>query len=410
MTCKLSIPALVLALGLFFPALSSAANHENIKNLQQQAQQVQSQQRQLANIKTQRLQALRLLPQLRAQARESRLVADRAQLTYQAFSRQAAGANGRLDRVTFKYIQSVQSLGYSRAMSGSLAPELAEMAGTVSAADAVLVYSQGQMIINQAQGRLDKLRAIAEQAAVHSQRTEAANLSAQVARQQADASLERQRQISQLLKRTELMGRSEMRRQQSQLATLFNRLLGDPELPGIDISAIGLPAQQRLVLLSLREWKKGVQEEPMGSNDSPDIARYRTATAGAIRGGAWCAYFASYLVRRAGLPIGPGGRGTGLVVSVAEWGRQNNRFFAADDRSFKPQAGDMVIWPSHMGMVISAKGRSMLTVEGNASDRVMRQRRAISQAVGFVRVWGPELKGAKQQGNPRAGSPSGGIL
>ena len=304
----------------------------------------------------------------------------------------------------------MQGLGYSGAMLGDDLHELGEMAGASSAGDAVLVYSQGEMIVNQMQSKLDRMRSLASQAADRRKRAEAARLSAEVARQQADASLERQNQMSALLERTESSNRRSMRYKQSQLAGLFNELLGDPDLPGVDVSLMGLPAAQRISLLSLREWRKGVQEQPLGSNDSLDIARYRTATQGAVRGGAWCAYFVSYIVRRAGLPIGPGGTGTGWVPNIADWGRKNKRFFAADDPRYKPQGGDIIVWPAHTGIVISAEGNRMVTVEGNSSDRVMRQPRAVNRAVGFVRVYGKPLRGAKQQGNPSAGSPGGGIL
>src|SRR4051794_16564095 len=44
----------------------------------------------------------------------------------------------------------------------------------------------------------------------------------------------------------------------------------------------------------------GQAEQPPGSNDSPRIAEYRTATAGAGVG-PWCAYFASWAAKQAGM-------------------------------------------------------------------------------------------------------------
>ena len=41
----------------------------------------------------------------------------------------------------------------------------------------------------------------------------------------------------------------------------------------------------------------GVVEAPPGSNDSPEIARYRQAVAGAPGPGPWCAYFVSWAAR-----------------------------------------------------------------------------------------------------------------
>lgn len=402
------IPCLLLA-GQAWAAPSSQTSSK-IDELRGKARELQQDQRQLNQVRRQRVQAERRMPLLRRQVAEAQKIADRAESAYQRMSREAAVSRRQLDRLTVEYIGSVEGIGYSRAMMGEGVHDLGALAGTSSPEDAVLVYSQGQMMVNQMQVKLDRMRALASDAAERRKRAEAARLSALVARQEADASLERQRQLSELLKRSEASKRGSMRYRQSQLAGLFNELLGDPDLPGVDVSLMGLPSAQRITLLALREWKKGVQEEPLGSNDSADIARYRTATQGAVRGGAWCAYFVSYIVRRAGHPIGVGGSGTGWVPSIADWGRSNQRFFAADDKKYKPQGGDIIIWPAHTGIVISAQGNRMVTVEGNSSDRVARQTRAVNRAVGFVRVYGSPLKGAKKEGNPSAGSPGGGIL
>lgn len=400
----------VLLASLALPASAPAARSQSVEEIRTRAEALREKQRELSRVQSQRRDAIRRLPALRAQAREAQKMADQAEETYRSLSEAASVSRAKLDRITLQYIRSVQGIGFSKAMASSGSPELSQLADASSSEDAVLVYSQGELIINQMQGKLEELRRLATEAAGRKERAESARMSAQVARQQAEASLERQRQLSELLRRTESMSRSSLRREQVELAGLFNRLLGDPDLPGIDISVLGLPTQQRITLLALREWKKGVQETPLGSNNSPDIARYRTATAGAVSGGAWCAYFVSYIARRAGKPIGAGGSGTGWVPNIADWGRQTNRFFAADDSRYKPQPGDIIVWPAHTGFVISTKGKSMTTVEGNSSDRVMRQPRAISQAVGFVRIWGSPLRGAKETGNPSAGSPSGGIL
>lgn len=406
----LATPLLVLSVMFCMQGYATAFPGDKLQQLRDSSSRLRSQQQQLKTIQSQRKSAIARLPQLKRQSREAQLIADKAEANYLRMSRQAGVSRHKLDLLTVKYIGSVQSLGSSSAMAASENPELEQLAGTASAEDAVLVYSQGQMMMNQMKDKLDSLRQMAAQAAERRKRAEAAHMSAEVARQQADASIERQRQLSALLSRTASSSRQALVAEQKQMAGLFNQLLGDPSLPGVDIDAMGLPAQQRIAMLALREWKKGVAEQPLGSNDSPDIARYRTATAGAVRGGAWCAYFVSYIVRRAGLPIGPGGSGTGWVPYIADWGRSNRRFFSADDKRYKPQAGDIIVWPAHTGIVISTSGSKMLTVEGNSSDRVMRQTRNISTAVGFVRVYGDALSGAKQSGNPSAGSPSGGIL
>ena len=69
-----------------------------------------------------------------------------------------------------------------------------------------------------------------------------------------------------------------------------------------------------MVSLAQAELAKGVSEGN-GDNESPDIARYRTATKGAAAGAPWCAYFVSYIAKQAGAPIGSGGSGIGYVHS-----------------------------------------------------------------------------------------------
>src|SRR5262249_55984137 len=53
-------------------------------------------------------------------------------------------------------------------------------------------------------------------------------------------------------------------------------------------------------VLSAAESQIGQSEQPPGSNESPAIAEYRTATAGAQPGEPWCAYFVSWAARQAG--------------------------------------------------------------------------------------------------------------
>src|SRR4051794_21063395 len=61
-------------------------------------------------------------------------------------------------------------------------------------------------------------------------------------------------------------------------------------------------AAHRLVAAAQRELGRHVREVPDGSNNSRSIARYRTATVGAMRGAPWCAYFVSYIAKKAGVP------------------------------------------------------------------------------------------------------------
>jgi hypothetical protein len=130
----------------------------------------------------------------------------------------------------------------------------------------------------------------------------------------------------------------------------------------------------------------GQTEQPPGSNDSPRIAQYRQATAGAPGPGPWCAYFVSWAARQAGVPIGDGGQGYGRVDDVMAWGQRAGKALPAGST---PQPGDLIVWDEHIGIVesVGADG-SINTIEGNSSDSVARRQYGSDGggAVGYVRL------------------------
>jgi len=146
----------------------------------------------------------------------------------------------------------------------------------------------------------------------------------------------------------------------------------------------GGTAGQRMVQLAQAE--VGQAEQPPGSNDSPRIAQYRTATAGSGVG-PWCAYFASWAAQQAGAPLGEAGQGFGAVESVAAWGQRTGRFFTPGTQT--PQPGDLIIWGGrHIGIVESVGvDGSINTIEGNSSNAVSRRTYGPDGggATGFVR-------------------------
>jgi hypothetical protein len=126
----------------------------------------------------------------------------------------------------------------------------------------------------------------------------------------------------------------------------------------------------------------GVAEQPPGSNDSPRIAQYRQATAGSGVG-PWCAYFASWAARQAGVPLGDHGQGFGAVSDVYAWAQKTGRAIP-NGTGVKPQPGDLIVWGGeHIGIVqsVDANG-SIHTIEGNSSDKVSQ------------RTYGPDGGGA----------------
>ena len=147
----------------------------------------------------------------------------------------------------------------------------------------------------------------------------------------------------------------------------------------------GTPAGQAMVNLARAEI--GVTEQPPGSNESPRIAQFRQATAGAPGPGPWCAYFVSWAARSAGVPIGDAGQGFGRVDDVWAWAQSAGKAIPAG--SGQPQPGDLIVWDEHIGIVesVGADG-SIRTIEGNSSDSVAQRSYGSDggSAVGFVRL------------------------
>jgi CHAP domain len=147
----------------------------------------------------------------------------------------------------------------------------------------------------------------------------------------------------------------------------------------------GTPAGQAMVNLARAEI--GVAEQPPGSNESPRIAQFRQATAGAPGPGPWCAYFVSWAAREAGVPLGDAGQGFGRVDDVWAWAQSAGKAIPAGGG--RPQPGDLIVWDEHIGLVesVGADG-SIRTIEGNSSDRVSQRTYGSDGggAIGYVRL------------------------
>lgn len=129
----------------------------------------------------------------------------------------------------------------------------------------------------------------------------------------------------------------------------------------------------------------GQAEQPPGSNDSPRIATYRSATAGAVVG-PWCAYFVSWVARQAGAPLGDHGEGFGSVDALYAWAQRAGRALP-NGPGVTPRPGDLIVWDEHVGIVerVLPDGR-IQTIEGNSSDRVSRNVHSPTSAIGYVRM------------------------
>jgi hypothetical protein len=139
-------------------------------------------------------------------------------------------------------------------------------------------------------------------------------------------------------------------------------------------------------MVALAQAEVGQAEQPPGSNNSPRIAQYRSATAGAPGPGPWCAYFTSWLARSAGVPLGEHGQGFGSVDAVYAWAQRSGRAMPASSGQ-NPRPGDLIVWDEHIGIVEAVRpDGSVQTIEGNSSDRVSRRVHAKGSALGYVRM------------------------
>ncbi len=119
-------------------------------------------------------------------------------------------------------------------------------------------------------------------------------------------------------------------------------------------------------IVAIAESQLGQTEQPPGSNESPAIAQYRSATAGAIPGAPWCAYFASWAARQAGEPIGARGEGAGAVSEVWSWAQSTGRAIP-NGPGVVPQPGDLIVFgDEHVGIVRDVLPDGQIqTIEGN---------------------------------------------
>lgn len=140
-------------------------------------------------------------------------------------------------------------------------------------------------------------------------------------------------------------------------------------------------------IVAAAESQIGQTEQPPGSNESPAIAAYREATAGAIPGAPWCAYFASWAARQAGEPIGAGGAGLGSVSEVWSWAQSTGRAIP-NGPGVVPAPGDLIVFgDEHVGIVrgVTATGQ-IETIEGNYENKVAASVRSPGEATGYVNM------------------------
>ncbi|HXC46567.1 MAG TPA: CHAP domain-containing protein [Solirubrobacteraceae bacterium] len=152
---------------------------------------------------------------------------------------------------------------------------------------------------------------------------------------------------------------------------------------GSSLGASGESAGARIVAIA--ESQLGQTEQPPGSNESPAIAQYRTAAEGASPGAPWCAYFASWVARQAGEPLGAQGQGMGDVSDIWSWAQSAGRAIP-NGAGVLPKPGDLIVFGGeHVGIVrgILPNGQ-IATIEGNYENKVAANVRSPAEATGYV--------------------------
>jgi len=160
--------------------------------------------------------------------------------------------------------------------------------------------------------------------------------------------------------------------------------LGAPAASALDGDAQASPGQR---IVEIAESQLGQSEQPPGSNESPAIAQYRSATAGAEPGAPWCAYFASWVAQQAGEPIGEGGQGAGAVSEVWSWAQSAGRAIP-NGPGVVPKPGDLIVFgDEHVGIVRDVLPDGQIqTIEGNYENKVAANVRTPTEATGYVEM------------------------
>jgi hypothetical protein len=325
----------------------------------------------------------KMLRALRKSQNEYKLVEQAAQEAEEQFKRDLK----ELNTATTGFINISQGVSNGDARQDEDTQILAYTADS-KAQDAVLVYQLTAGLLESQGEAMIQLRNIARQA--HSSQLKAEGLvikyealtqerveqllQAQTGREERKGALETLREDKDLYQKTI---RSWNRRYGSELAGNANAL-DNPLSSKYDDLSIG----ERMVRLARDELKKDVKETPDGSNDSPDISRYRSAIIGNPGPGPWCAYFISYLAKRAGHALGDRGQGFGLVRAMEAQAKKEKQWLKVSEA----RAGDIIFFVEHMGLVEKVEDGKITTIEGNASNAVSRREDRAGEATGLWRV------------------------
>lgn len=151
--------------------------------------------------------------------------------------------------------------------------------------------------------------------------------------------------------------------------------------------------REKIVAKAREELARHVTEDAGANKDSGgNIRKYRTAVTGPGENPddaeSWCADFASWLWKEAGVPWGPEGKGDDYTPTMVNLAKKTGAWKEQD-----PQPGDMVFidWEGgegvdHVAVVEKVENGRVYTIAGNESDSVKSANYAIgdSKMMGFV--------------------------
>ncbi|MEO6866847.1 MAG: CHAP domain-containing protein [Gaiellales bacterium] len=152
--------------------------------------------------------------------------------------------------------------------------------------------------------------------------------------------------------------------------------------------------RERIVDLARAEFEKGVKADDGIHNDKAgNIKRYRSAVTGPGEdpnaAEPWCADFASYIYKEAGVPFGKNGQGEDYTVAMIAWAKTQDRW--QPRAGANPQPGDMILFDwdrgnavKHVAIVEKIENGKVWTIGGNESDSVRNQ----SYDIGDTRIMG----------------------
>lgn len=170
--------------------------------------------------------------------------------------------------------------------------------------------------------------------------------------------------------------------------------MGGVEAARPDAPATGGDLGSRIAQIARAEFEKGVSEDAGPDDDrAGNIRKYRSAVTGPGEdpnaAEAWCADFASWVLKQAGVPFGEGGRGEDYTVAMIDWAKSKGRYH--ERGSHDPKPGDLVMidWGGgkdvdHVAVVEKVENGRVHTIGGNEADGI----REASYPMGDARMMG----------------------